>query len=379
MAQDNQSPIHGKHARVSPAEERTRPLNTVKNPGARSAASPNIRTAGYAQGNYRPTYPAMPPQKKKSKAKTVLLVILAVVLVALIGVGVAVALYLNSINGAISNKDELEAQQVKEALQAPKESSNANEKDAFYMLVLGSDARDVTQASRSDVIILTRVVPSEKKVTMVSIPRDTKVEIPGHGTQKINAAYAFDGASGAIDAVSNFAGVPITHYAEIHFKEMEELVDKLGGVWVDIPYANDQTGYYTSTSPHIEAGNQLLSGAEALAFARERYGYARGDFQRADNQRLVATAIMKQVLSKPAPELPGIVQDLASTVTTDLSATDLIGLARQFQGEGLTVYSALAPSSTATIDGVSYAISDEAGWQAMMEKIDKGENPSAEG
>lgn len=378
MTKDNYSRPRGKHAKTPQAQTqvKTKSVDTESIFADHPMGSVKSRSAGYARSGYQPTYPSMPPQKKKSKAKTVLLIIFAAILAVLVGLGIAAALYLNSINRAISNKDEVEAQEVREALQAPRESSNANEKDAFYMLILGSDARDVTQASRSDVIIIARVVPGEKKVTMVSIPRDTKVEIPGHGTQKINAAYAFGGASGAIDAVSSFAGVPITHYAEIHFKEMEDLVDKLGGIWVDIPYANDQTGYYTATSPHIEAGNQLLSGSEALEFARERYGYARGDFQRADNQRLVATAIMKQVLSKPAAELPGAVEDLASTVTTDLSATDIISLATKFQGGGMTIYSALAPSSTATIDGVSYVISDEAAWRAMMEKIDKGEDPS---
>ena len=129
----------------------------------------------------------------------------------------------------------------------------------------------------------------------VSIPRDTMVELPGHGRQKINAAYAFDGAAGAVDAVSKFAGVPITHYAEIHFQELETLVDTLGGVWVNVPVTNDETGS-SNTGKRIEAGEQLLNGEQALAFARERYGYTRGDFQRADNQRILAQAIVKKVL-----------------------------------------------------------------------------------
>lgn len=224
-------------------------------------------------------------------------------------------------------------------------------------------------------LILARTVPSEGKVTMVSIPRDTKVEISGYGTQKINAAYAYGGVAGAVKAASEFAGVPITHYAEVHFQELESLVDILGGVYVDVPVSNDQTGA-SNTGIQLSAGYQLLDGEQALAFARERYGYARGDFQRADNQRLVATAIMKQVLQTPALEMPSIVQRLASCVTTDMSVTDVIGLAQAYRSAGdLTVYSALAPSSTETIDGVSYVITDEAAWRAMMQKVDAGEDP----
>ncbi|MDD7369208.1 MAG: LCP family protein, partial [Berryella intestinalis] len=121
---------------------------------------------------------------------------------------------------------------------------------------------------------------------------------------------------------------------------------------------------------------QLLNGEQALALARERYGYARGDFQRADNQRLVATAIMKQVLQTPALEMPSTIQRLAACVTTDMSVTDIIGLAQEYRSAGdLIVNSALAPSSTATIDGVSYVITDEAAWKTMMEKVDAGEDP----
>ncbi len=327
------------------------------------------------QGYDRSQYGAGRPKKKAPRARKVALGVLVAVLVLVVGAGAAAALYLNSLNDAISIKDSDEAMEIREALQAPAASSNPRETDAYYTLLIGSDARSGDTASRSDVLILARTVPSEGKVTMVSIPRDTKVEIPGYGTQKINAAYAYGGVAGAVKAVSEFAGAPITHYAEVHFQELESLVDILGGVYVDVPVSNDQTGA-SNTGIQLSAGYQLLDGEQALAFARERYGYARGDFQRADNQRLVATAIMKQVLQTPALEMPSIVQRLASCVTTDMSVTDVIGLAQAYRSAGdLTVYSALAPSSTETIDGVSYVITDEAAWRAMMQKVDAGEDP----
>ncbi|MBM6893272.1 LCP family protein, partial [Enorma massiliensis] len=99
----------------------------------------------------------------------------------------------------------------------------------FYVLILGSDARESDSGSRSDVIMLARVDPGAGSVSLVSIPRDTMVTING-STQKINAAYAHGGSAMAVRAVSEFAGVPISHFVSVHFEELEEIVDMLGGV-----------------------------------------------------------------------------------------------------------------------------------------------------
>lgn len=312
-------------------------------------------------------------RKKSGKGKKAAL-IAAVSLVAVFALaGGALALYVNSLDRALSFDDEQQAESLKGVL-APVSSSQADE--PFYLLVLGSDAREGDEASRSDVILLTRVDPASGLITMVSIPRDTMVELPGHGRQKINAAYAFDGASGAVQAASSFAHVPIAHVAEIHFQELESLVDMLGGVWVDVPVSNDETGA-SNTGATLSAGEQLLDGAQALTFARERYGYLRGDFQRADNQRILAEAIVKKALDSSPLDLPGIVQQLASCVSTDLAIGDIVGLAQNFQSSGATFYSALAPSSTMMLDDVSYVVTDYAAWTEMMRRVEAGQDPNA--
>lgn len=308
-------------------------------------------------------------RKKSSRAKKVVIGVLIALVLVMAAAAVALGLYVSSVNKAMSFEEQEQLDRLQDALAAQEED------EPFYMLLLGSDAREGDTASRSDVIILTRVDAATGTVTMVSVPRDTMVELEGHGRQKINAAYAFDGAAGAVKAVSDFAGVPISHYAEIHFDELESLVDQLGGVWVDVPVTNDQTGS-SNTGITLNAGEQLLNGEQALAFARERYGYLRGDFQRADNQRILAEAIMKQVLELPALELPSTIQSLAQCISTDLSVSDIVQLAMKFQQSGLTVYSGMAPSSTATIDGVSYVITDYAAWAQMMELVDAGLDPN---
>ena len=189
-------------------------------------------------------------RKKPSRGKKAVLVMLIALACVLGLAGGAAALYLNSLNQALSFDDKEEESQLRAALAAP--TPEAKEKP-FYMLLLGSDAREGDEASRSDVMILLRVDPEKGQLTMVSIPRDTMVDLPGYGRSKINAAYAYGGASGAVEAVKKFAGVPISHYAEIHFQELEQLVDALGGVWVDVPVSNDQTGS-SNTGMELEAG-----------------------------------------------------------------------------------------------------------------------------
>lgn len=313
-------------------------------------------------------------RKTHRTAKRAVLITL-IALVCVFGVlGAAAALYVNSLGQALSIDNQQEAESLKAAL-API-TAETKEKP-FYMLVLGSDAREGDSASRSDVIILTRVDPATGSITMVSIPRDTMVDLPGHGRSKINAAYAYDGAAGAVEAVSSFAGVPITHYAEIHFEELQDLVDALGGVWVNVPVSNDETGS-SNSGMQLEAGEQLLSGEQALAFARERYGYTRGDFQRSDNQRILAQAIVKSVLATSPLDLPGTVQKLAGCVSTDLAMGDILTLAQKFQQVSTpTFYSAMAPSSTMTIDGVSYVVADYSAWSDMMKRVDAGEDPNS--
>ena len=286
-----ESPVRMNHAAASHGADAHR--RQTPSGAHRAPSSGQARAAGASA--YRPVGPDLAKsqdiirvrkKRKKHSGRKALLIALAVIVCVFGVVGGAAALYFNSINQALSFDDKETIESLKSVLE-PVAVDDEKGEQPYYVLVLGSDAREGDTASRSDVIILTRVDPGSGLITMVSIPRDTMVEIEGHGRQKINAAYAYGGAAGAVEAVSSFAGVPISHYAEIHFEELEELVDMLGGVWVDVPVTNDETGS-SNSGMRIEAGEQLLNGEQALAFARERYGYIRGDFQRADNQRILA-------------------------------------------------------------------------------------------
>ena len=126
----------------------------------------------------------------------------------------------------------------------------------------------------------------------------------------------------------------------------------------------------------FDAGEQKLNGEQALAFARERHNVSGGDFGRAQAQRIIVQAIIKQVLNTPPAELPSIVGKLASSVSTDYSVTDLVSLAQTFQGKSLVMYSAVCPSYSLSRDGVSYVATMFDEWRAMMQRVDVGLDPN---
>ena len=243
----------------------------------------------------------------------------------------------------------------------------------YYVLALGSDAREGDTVSRTDTMILVRVDPIGGKLTMLSIPRDTKVEIEGYGTQKINAAYAFGGAASAVHEVHELTGAPISQVAVIKFDGMESLVDQLGGVTVNVPVAVNDPAY---TGLVLPAGEQQMDGHTALLFSRVRHGFDLGDYQRQKDQRILIEAIMKKALSLPPWELPGVVGHMSGMLGTSMRCYSILPLMLRLKIGGATIYQATMPSTTAMIDGVSYVVADEQALAQMMSVIDAGGDPS---
>ena len=172
----------------------------------------------------------------------------------------------------------------------------------FTLLLLGADYRKGETAYRTDTIILAKIDPQQKKIWMLSIPRDTKVLVPKHGYQKINNAHALGGPELTIKTVEQFTGVPINHYMEVNFQGFQGAVDALGGIWVNVPKAiNDKKA--ASQSVHqraakIPAGYQLLDGEHALTFVRSR-DYADADISRMKSQQVFFKALADQMAKSP--------------------------------------------------------------------------------
>lgn len=211
-------------------------------------------------------------------------------------------------------------------------------KEPFNILLLGSDARSDEEAARADTIIVARVDPEEQRIWMISVPRDTRAEIPGHGVNKINAATYHGGAGLMIDTIEEFLGVPIHHYVEVDFDGFRDIVDAMGGVYVDVEVPIDDWRAASHTHSdreeiqRIEPGYQLLDGRRALVFVRSR-DFPDADFTRMKHQQEFFKALASQsVRWSNAFRLPGMARELARNVTTDMGVGQIVSLAQSFKG-----------------------------------------------
>ena len=300
--------------------------------------------------------------------------VIAVIAVALIGAGAAFA-YVNVLSGNFrSGLGDTSKYLVKTSLTQP-----------FYMLLMGTDGSaerdesgDFGDSYRTDSIMLARIDPVNKKVTLVSLHRDTMIDYGDeYGINKLNAAHVFGGPELSVKTVSKLAGVDISHYAEINFDGFREIVDALGGVEVDVPMTIDDE----DAGGHLDAGLQTLNGDQALILCRARHAYDEigpGDEYRAANQRLVMAAIAKKLLSADVATMASTVQTLSKYVTTDLGVTDIIGLAQNMQGldPSTDIYSAMEPTTSKYVDGVWYEVNNTEEWKAMMKRVDAGLSPT---
>ncbi len=349
-----------------------------------SAYSRNSSSYASVSDQQRPTAAARMTQrdytlerKRRKRKKTVAIALAVVAALCLGGAGAAFAYYQTISNNLHAGVDPA----LRDALVA----SDLAGGDPFYILLMGVDGSSEREASaeyagdqfRSDSIMLARIDPGDKKVTLVSIHRDTLVDMGEYGQNKINAAHALGGPSFAVETVSDFAGVDISHYAEINFDGFKEIVDALGGIEVDVPMEIDDE----RAGGHLDAGPQTLDGDQALILCRSRHAYddyGDGDTYRAANQRLVLAAIAKKLLGSDVATMANTVSSLSGYVTTDLEVTDIIGIAQAMQGldPDNDIYSAMEPTTSEYIGDVWYEITDVEAWKEMMRRVDQGLPPT---
>jgi LCP family protein required for cell wall assembly len=239
---------------------------------------------------------------------------------------------------------------------------------AMNLLVLGSDHREdeEDEGSRSDTIILVHVDPDKDYLSLLSIPRDLRVDIPGHGKNKINYAYSVEGPALTIQTVEQLTGIDIDHYLEIDFNAFRDITDSLGGVYVDVDKR------YNQTNPQYELiklapGYQLLHGDDALDYVRYRRDLNL-DFGRMERQQTFLSAVREQAMGWDlAFKLPGVVSALFSNVTTTLSANDVLELAWWgIRLDGSQLRRVTIVGDARELDGVSYVFVDEEGIAAAV-------------
>lgn len=361
--------------------------------GYRAYPRRQYQSAQKANSRYAPPrltaqdlYPEYIVKRKRSRLlKRIGLCVLAVLLVAVCATGGYAFWYSSVLDGALSMGEEQDAS-VDAVL------TEVNIEEPFYMLLLGSDSREGSGTSgrddesgdsqRSDVMILARIDASSKQVTMVSIPRDTPLTLEDGSIVKINEAYNIGGAAYSIKAVSELTGVSISHYAEIHFSQLQEVVDKLGGVTVEVDTQLSYKDALTGETVTVEPGTQTLNGQQAQIFARARHEYQTDqDVHRQNNVRSLAEAILQKALEHPVYELPNTVLDLATCLGTDLNTPDVVSLALAFSGgsEAMAIYSCTGPSDggiNEAANGSWMCYPNPEGWATLMRAVDAGEDPS---
>jgi len=192
------------------------------------------------------------------------------------------------------------------------------EKKPFTVLVLGVDQREHDRG-RSDAMIFLTVNPAKQSILMFNIPRDTRTEIVGHGTvDKINHAYAFGGVNMSVKTVEHFLDYPVNYYIKVNMEGFARIIDSLGGVDVDNPFAFYYEGH------RFEKGELHLSGEEALLYSRMRYDDPRGDMGRNARQRQILQQVIKNSLNiATVAKIESLLDEVADSVKTDITFEDM--------------------------------------------------------
>ncbi len=205
------------------------------------------------------------------------------------------------------------------------ESKLFSSKNVTNILFLGVDRRNADQNSRSDTMMMLSIDRVNKKLKLTSFLRDSWVYIPDHGYAKLNASCSWGGAQLVMDTLEYNFNVKIDHYVLVDFEMFKNIVNKLGGITVEV---TEKEAKYMRNEVHldIQAGkNVKLDGNEALWYCRIRY--LDSDFMRTQRQRKVISAIIEKAKSTPIPTLIEMVQEILPDVETDLTQSELMKLA----------------------------------------------------
>ncbi len=249
-------------------------------------------------------------------------------------------------------------------------------KDDITFLLMGVDSNDVNKSSssRTDTIILCKVNKSTGKISMLSIPRDTRVRIRGKENEdKINHAHVYGGPELVVKAVKDLLGIDLEYYVKVDYNIVKEFVNLIGGVEVDVPM-NMKYSDPTADPPlyiNLKKGLQVLDGDQALQFLRFRKGYADQDLGRIQAQQQFIKAAIKQSLSvENVGKIPQMIKSYYDNVETNIPLDLILKFAvnvKNYDVEG--IQAATLPGEPEYINGVSYYISDKEETDILLKQL----------
>ncbi|MHB8792888.1 MAG: LCP family protein [Thermoleophilia bacterium] len=277
-------------------------------------------------------------------------------LVIILAVGIAGFIFVYHTLGKIGLDTEV-IYEAKQQLDIPLPDEPEN------ILIMGTDSDPDGTNQRSDTIMLARVNPNGECLSILSMPRDLSVNIPGVGRDKINSAYAVGGAPLAIETVRDLTGQPIHHFVMIDYAGFEKAVDAMGGVYIDVDkrYFNDNSDALWGQEYEpidIYPGYQKLSGKDALAFVR--YRHTDSDFMRIARQQLFINDTKAQSMKwGNITKIPELADVFASNTTSDIGRSDVLSLTKFILGLNRDrIFQVQAPVDE--LNGGYLAISQEA-------------------
>jgi LCP family protein required for cell wall assembly len=237
--------------------------------------------------------------------------------------------------------------------------------------------RDVS--FNSDTMMVIHVSADRSRVTVVSLPRDSWVDIPGHGMNKINAAFGLGGPRLMVSTVEHVTGLTINHFVQVNFLGFVKIINALGGVDVCLPFAVDDP----DSGLHLAAGVHHVNGITALKYARDRHSFAASDLARINNQQSLLSSLLREAISSHTLTNPlrlsSFLRAVLSVIKVD-QGLDLAALADQLKGitlrevQFLTV--PLANTNYLAPTGESAVLWDSAAAQRVFGKL-KADQPIA--
>ncbi|MFF2287587.1 LCP family glycopolymer transferase [Peribacillus butanolivorans] len=287
--------------------------------------------------------------KKKKKKRKTFKIIGFTLLILFIGGGAYAASVYQSLAGAIHTMQGATHKTDKRV-----DDIKFKSQDPFSLLILGVDERK-NDKGRSDTMIVMTINPKQESIELLSLPRDTRTEIIGKGTNdKMNHAYAYGGVNMSINTVEAYLDIPIDYYVKMNMEGFQDIVNAVGGVTVD----NDMDLAYKGYS--FKKGTIDLDGKEALIYSRIRKEDPRGDYGRQMRQRQVIQAVMKKGSSlSTLTNYDDIFEALGKNVETNLSFNEMLSIQKNYKSSLKKIEQYTLEGDNQKVDGVWYNIVSE--------------------
>lgn len=230
------------------------------------------------------------------------------------------------------------------------------QKRPVSILLLGTDTGALGRSykGRTDTMMVMTINPKTKTTTIVSLPRDMKVNLPDYPDEspaKINSAYTYGGVKESIKTIRDHFNVPIDYYVLVNMAGLEKAINQVGGVDVKSPLTFSYEG-----SSFVKGQTYHMNGATALKFSRMRHQDPQGDYGRQQRQRMIIAALLKKSVSYKTILNQKFLRTISNSSQTDLTFSDMVALARNYRNANANVKQDHAQGRTQDIDGESFEV-----------------------